>query len=338
MPFITSDQIRDISVKTVEDFLNNKIPLSTGLSKHASDMQLNSEQIQRAVEATNSIAYLKVLSMSDDRTVEFPLCKFAEVMIKVAIPEPTSILPESNIEKIASTPVSASPYLVNTEEMSLKEKQTYFIKIASLTERELQQLEDRSIVILPELMKLAGTVKKDPEGLEKLATIVSDIKEFNKITSLVYGKSCPYSDTGIFKEAELKEVYALKSLLKEATELTSSIKEKTNVLEKTAHLKQAFLGALGSGIGKAIGGVISAPIKALTMATTKSVKNVSNSATDLGRKTIGKPTLNIPKQKYGIGAGIMGAGTVVSDATLYNPSRDATTGRSKDIWTSLQRE
>ena len=69
MTQITSEQLRDISVTVVEQFLNNKIPLSLGLAKQAAAAQLNSDQIKRAVEATNTIAYLKVLSMSDDRTV-----------------------------------------------------------------------------------------------------------------------------------------------------------------------------------------------------------------------------------------------------------------------------
>ena len=87
MPHLSSDQLRDISVAVVEDFINNKVPLSHGLAKQASVHELNSEQIQRCVEASNTIAHLKLLGVAEDRTFEFPLCKFAEVMQHAAAPD-----------------------------------------------------------------------------------------------------------------------------------------------------------------------------------------------------------------------------------------------------------
>lgn len=87
MPHMSSDQLRDISVAVVEDFINNKTPLSVGLAKQASMHELNYEQIQRCVEASNTIAHLKLLGAAEDRTFEFPLCKFAEVMGHAATPD-----------------------------------------------------------------------------------------------------------------------------------------------------------------------------------------------------------------------------------------------------------
>lgn len=92
MPEMSSDRLRDISVAVVEDFINNRTPLSEGLAKQAAANDLNCDQIQRCVEASNTIAHLKLLSVAEDRTFEFPLCKFAEVMEKAATP---------NIEKSA---------------------------------------------------------------------------------------------------------------------------------------------------------------------------------------------------------------------------------------------
>ncbi|HET8686060.1 MAG TPA: hypothetical protein VFM18_05270 [Methanosarcina sp.] len=87
MPQFSSDQLRDISVAVVEDFINNRVPLSEGLAKQASMNDLNSEQIQRCVEATNTITQLKLMSVAEDRTFEFPLCKYAEVMVHATFPE-----------------------------------------------------------------------------------------------------------------------------------------------------------------------------------------------------------------------------------------------------------
>lgn len=87
MPHMSSDQLRDISVAVVEEFINNKIPLSQGLAKQAALHELNSEQIQRCVEASNTICHLAILGKAEDRTFEFPLCKFAEVMAHAAAPD-----------------------------------------------------------------------------------------------------------------------------------------------------------------------------------------------------------------------------------------------------------
>jgi predicted transcriptional regulator len=86
MPSISTEQLQTISVKTVEGFLNDHVPLSEGLAKQAAAYELNSEQIQRAVEAVNSITYLKLVKVAEDRTIEFPLCKTAEVMAHITLP------------------------------------------------------------------------------------------------------------------------------------------------------------------------------------------------------------------------------------------------------------
>lgn len=86
MPNMSSDQLRDISVAVVEGFINNKIPLSQGLAKQAEAHDLNSDQVQRCVEVSNTVAHLKLLGMAEDRTFEFPLCKYAEVMRYAAAP------------------------------------------------------------------------------------------------------------------------------------------------------------------------------------------------------------------------------------------------------------
>lgn len=87
MPVMSSDQLRDVSVAVVEDFINNKTPLSEGLAKQAALNNMNSEQVQRCVEAANTIAHLKLISVAEDRTFEFPLCKYAEVMQRAALPD-----------------------------------------------------------------------------------------------------------------------------------------------------------------------------------------------------------------------------------------------------------
>lgn len=356
MPFITSEQIRDISIKTVEGFLNNKVPLSEGLAKQASYHSLNSEQVQRAVEATNSIAYLKVLSLSDDRTVEFPLCKYAEVIQNLALPDdiltkqasivvkgrtPGKTLPAEEMLKTASFNDATLP------EMNEVETQIYLTKLAAKHSRELEHLKEKEMFMAPDLIKAAKDFSKDSMGLEKLATVAKGA-EYDKLTTLVYGVAKPFEDTGLFKEADLKEARNLAGMLKQAEELVANIQEKEKMLKAAALQKEAFLGMIGRGIGRVVGSVASAPVKMVGSTVGKAAYNIGQSAKSMGasaansvRSSVGlapKPMPVITKKKIA-GAGLLGLGaTMALDSTMYNAGTDNTTGRSKNVWDSLQKE
>src|SRR4051812_18287701 len=84
---MTPEQIRDCAVHVVEEFINKKVPLSQGVASCAELQALNSEQIKRVIEATNSIAYLKLLNGAEDRTFEFPVAEYTEVMGHLALPK-----------------------------------------------------------------------------------------------------------------------------------------------------------------------------------------------------------------------------------------------------------
>lgn len=362
MPYVTSDQIRDISVKSVEMFLNDKVPLSVGLAKQASALQLNSEQIHRAVEATNSIAHLKVMSLSKDRTAEFDLCKYAEVVADIATPD---------IEKTASTEtfdkvIEKKASIETPVEYSTQEKVVFFTKMAAVNARELEELKIQAEVLDLQITKQAALVSKEPRALEKVASVSSG-DEFKSLSKIVFGKEEVYADTGIFKAAELIQAEKLQSMIKQASEMRAQIADKQKLHDQYELMKKAMLGsiigkvggAIGNGaasaataVGKSIGGaakaVVTAPFKALGGAAGRTYDNVSQSAGNAAksainpvRKAFGKDPLPMgtnPIKKYGLGAGIMGAAGIATDAAMYSPGTDATTGRSKDVWTSLQRE
>lgn len=365
MAFVTSDQIRDISVKNVEMFLNNKIPLSQGLAKQASAMELNSEQIQRAVEATNSIAYLKILEMSPDRTMEFPLCKYAEVMRMVSVPEDVDTLYKS--ASIYTIPVSNTPLIKEASnntvfELHENDERNYFIKMAAENDAQLETLKDRSITILPELLKSASTVKSDVDGLVKLAQVVSG-DDFRKISALVYGEVKEYlPSVYMFKEAQLKDVKIISALFKEAQELCFEIKAKQELSNRSALVKQAFLGAIaggvGSAIGKTLGSIASAPFRALGAGAGKlasgTATNIKNTATQTassvkstagnfmnkmqGKPMVAKAPALSTAAKFGLGGAAAMAVSAGTDSLMYRPGVHADTGTSKDAWTALQRQ
>lgn len=378
MPQITSDQLRDISVSVVEGFLNEKIPLSAGLAKQASYNQLNADQIQRGVEAVNTIAYLKLLGLSDDRSVEFPLCKFAEVMQQISVPVGVEEIAEneSEIEKIAQvTSVAEDSALerftgteiIDDSDVQRKhaERMTYFTKQASINARLVEELEGRSRTVADEMMQVVNRIKKDEAGLDKLAHVTT-VDEYRQLSSLVTGSVMEPRDFGehvLFKQAQLAEVTKLASLFREAKQIVAE-KAKRSELQKTAAqlhegiVKEAMLGAavsaagkaLGTGLGRAIGTPVKAVASVPAKMIRKSVNNsigpaavkIQNMAGQASSKITGKP--HVPKvhtpitKGIGIGSATYAAGSVGVDAAMYSPGSNSQTGRPNDVWAALQRD
>ena len=389
MPNITSDQLRDISVKTVEDFLNNKIPLSAGLAKQAAAAELNPEQIKRAVEASNTICYLKVLGMSQDRTVEFPLCKFAEVMSLVSVPEGLTegktgegnvgnnnvggeVGAEAAVEKQAGVSDNASSplelqspggaFIVDDYDL-LRQKHSkvaFFIKEASINEQALEELKGKSDVVAEQLIKQAQLVSKDVKGLDKLS-FVSEGSDYAQLSVLVTGnvqQRRDFGDTCLFKQAELVEVKKLAELFKEARHIVAGISKREDLYKRSVSLrndmtKQAFLagafGVAGKAVGGAFGGVLNTVAKPVTNLVGRSVHNTLGPTFNAARNVVGQGLSKVTGKPFtpstfsaikGVGAGAIAGGVLSAgfDAAMHDPGKDASTGRSNDVWDALQRE
>lgn len=347
---ITSDQIRDLSVKAVEEFLNNKVPLSVGLAKQAAAAELNSEQIHRAVEATNSIAYLKILSLSDDRTVEFPLAKYAEVMTNVAIP---------TIEKQASAQEgtgTCAPQAVAYAGPSLieQEKLVYFIKEAAANKLALDNLEIESISVQDQLVKSAAAIKKDPAWMDKLACVTTE-EEFGPLAVLVSGGKQEYrdlKDLGLFKQAQLTQVGQFAGLYKQARQIVREMMERSEMQKRADEVNKAqramfrnpinaAAGSVAKGLGGAVGRVAAAPGKAVGAGMRGVKDSFKTKLNDLagGAKPnisqVGKATGSTAKS---FAKGVMTLGGAAADAAFYNPGKESSTGRSNDVWDALQRD
>jgi hypothetical protein len=283
--------------------------------------------------------------MAQDRTVEFPLCKYAEVMASIVLPEmdkqasltfhKSAAVGKSTIldmEKFASY---SAPVLNEREEL------VHFAKMASIANRELEQLRDRSVTIVPEIEKTASAIQADSRGLEKLATIANG-EEFRVLSTLVYGSAKQHNDTGLFKAAELKAVEKIAELYKEAKTVQAGIDRCQAIVTRTEHVKQASIaGAIGGVIGRAIGTVASAPLKPIVGAATNTAKNMGSrikaTAVQAQNSITGSkiPVPAITKHK-GVGTLAKGVGIAALDATMYQPGKTKT-GTSKDVWDALQR-
>jgi len=258
MAIITSETLQDIAVKCTEQFLNNKVPLSLGLAKEAADHCLNPDQIQRCVEATNTVAFLKVRAMSPDKTCEFPLAKYAEVMGAVSIPE--------DVEKVASAKpfpedfkealvkeASAQADSFDISELSSAESHVYFTKMAARVESRLSDLEVESVGLVTSLTKLAEKIHADPKGLDKMAQVMG--AEYLPLSILVAGEPQNRLDVGdvkIFKDFETADAQELSRLYKYAMavkdEKDSLRSDLTKAAEYSGLVKAAATAAFKPGV------------------------------------------------------------------------------------------
>lgn len=288
---LTPDMLRDLSVSVVEGFLNNRVPLSQGIAKQAAQLDLNPEQIQRAVETVNTITYLKGLQMTEDRTFEFPLAKHAEVMAAIALPDKEAMnmagamcgdehsanaysldgpetkpalgqgdspneYPEDDVQ--TAPEMAVDPY---EQEMALREKVAIMRKEAAINDGRIARLKERELTIVPELLKTAKAVSSDPQFIEKLAFVAPE-QEYNAVCALVKNEviqAPDYAKDLLFKEAEVKTVRKLAELYKEANELRLELEHRMEFQKKAGELEKSA--GLVTTIGRVIGGAISAPVK-----------------------------------------------------------------------------
>lgn len=327
MPDMSSEQIRDIAVRCVEGFFNEKTPLSQGLAKEASAYDLNLEQIKRAAEVANTVCQLKLMQLSEDKTVEFPLCKVAEVMQAICVPEEGEGFAKQASVTVETAPATGVEY--SASEISEHEKTLHFIKEAAVNERVLEQMQDRAIVLQSELVKVASQVKADPKWLDKLSSIQPE--NFAEMSILVSGQKMEARDFGghtMFKEAELKTVKTMAALYKEARELVVEMSRRHEMQkqaeEQTYGLtKQAFLGALANAAGAVLGGGARLAGSA-ALGTAKA-----------GAKAAGR-AVGVVK-KGGPAGALMGAAALDSVGHLSSGGMGTNaSGTSKDVWKALQ--
>lgn len=363
MSELTPELLQKISVSAVESFLNYQIPLSEGLAKQASDHRLNSEQIKRGVEAVNSIAYLKVLSLSkDDRTVEFPLCKYAEVMDIVANSdlEQGPQNSKSFFDIFTSMPTSVQTGGMQKEASATQEStvdpasaKVYLTKVAAVNERQAQELRYKSAQVAEDLVKIAKDLKGDPQWIEKLSSVTTPT-QFKELSILVNGSAVDHRDMpqGFFKEASVKQAMSLSNMYAEAKDLMNTIadREKTAQVAKEHLEKAAFLPALagvaGRVAGSAIKGAGSLATRAVKSTGRGMASGVKNTFTSTGKmrtpplKSTGTSKASILKPAVGKKSVLGTLGSVAFaglDATMYEPGTTAS-GRSKDVWTALRRQ
>jgi hypothetical protein len=286
---LTQELLQGIAVKVVTQFMTKQSSLSCAIADEAKAHELNPEQIKRVIEASNTIAYLRQLEDAHDRSFEFPVAEYRDVMGKMVLPDATSPVVNSTVEPLApplaekaevtkSAGVKEGPLNAKAPVSQINQSgydateydrdNTQQLKTAMLLKETLrvrstmQKLAEEGYMVSINLEKLASIVQKDPQGLEKLTHVASP-EDLSSLTIL-----CGFEKTAetgsVFTTTELKDAMSLNSLFKEAKEMIATEKEMGDFLERaTPLLKEAGIlgwGAeqAGKGLGwaarKAVGG------------------------------------------------------------------------------------
>lgn len=349
---VTPEQIRDIAVKVIEDYINKQVPMNCSIAQRATDLELNPEQIKRVIEAANSIGYLKLLSMAQDRTFEFPVASYEEVMKEMTMPEISKeaqvdtakeeILPGGGsylvTSRVAPT-LPAEPHGIHygpgptgsdlsqirnlrlesiqipstvaptegggdIEEttagigaISEHEKKAYLMKQYIALRGDLEKIAMAKEEIFAKITDTAAELKRDPEALEKIAT-VTDTRTLTKMAKLLGKDTSELKGGNIYVGKELEKAAAICVLYGQALKLAEEEKEKLKLEKRAASIIRNTAGKVGtaivSGPARIAGGVAGTAVGAGIGLAAASVKHVAVPvAKKIGFKNALGPALNV---------------------------------------------
>ena len=245
---LTNENLQNIAARCTAIFLTKQASLSEALAKEAMDLELNPDQIHRAIEATNTVAYLKQLEESPDRTFEFPVADYKEVIAKMVLPEEVSAAnpigndydpaaPNNEIVKNDATGQGINLGYTDFEKVALLNSSI----VGSLNElRSIEEQKSANMFML--LEKKAGLGDEVWENT---------IKSFSTMTDLEKKASSVFS---LYTQGQ--------ELLKREKDLRDSLEKAAELMEKfaVAGLVARGVGAMVGGLAKSVGSSIGKPL------------------------------------------------------------------------------
>jgi hypothetical protein len=346
---LTNERLQEMAIKMASHYMTKQGSLTELIAKEAQELELNSDQTKRLIETSNTLTYLRKLAEAEDRTFEFPVAEYKDVMAKMVLPdtqaEALGIQPQIGSTN-TETSVTKSAQDTTYSDMPEQEKIAMISKEALRCRQVLTKMASEGNILTLQLTDTASKIKADPFAMEKLAHVV-DAEDLDKLRILC-GVEKRASASLVFSDRELANVMTLNSLYKEAKELVEA-KQKTEEFVKRASEileKKAIFSLLGRAIGGAVGGFAKMVAKPVAN-TIKNTGTFSSAAAARGESTkdavenFGK--LNSSQRAIRYGAGIKpslinryGAGglattalTVAGGASMEHPGSGGT------VWQNL---
>jgi hypothetical protein len=253
----TPELVQDIAVRVVTQFMTKQAGLSEAIAIEAKTLELNPEQIKRVIEASNTIAYLRQLEDAKDRSFEFPVAEYRDVMGHLVLPTNKSPTVNSVVEPVAS-PLVEKLEVTKTASMPEQEKIAMLIKETLRVKQTMNKLAEEGYLVTMSLEKYASILQKDPQGFEKLAYVAPE-EDLGSLSILCSFEKM--AGTGsVFTTLELKDALALVHLFKEAKDMANEYDDMETFIKRASNIlieKKAFapLGAAAETIGKVLGSV-----------------------------------------------------------------------------------
>ena len=271
---LSTSALQDISVKCVALFMNKHASLSGAVSDEAKALELNPEQIKRVIETTNTLAYLRQLKDAEDRTFEFPVANYTDVMGRMVLPEKQAMEAVGGSSGDGQTSIGEEQEsTIHKYNLDAQEKRAMLAKETFRCKQVLVKMAEDKVGVHSELISKAGNFSKDKLALEKLAEVVEE-DDFAPLVKLL-GLEKTAADVGkeVFLDSELNEARALYSFYKEAKDLVSREEELGSFVKRAAatlfnkdpdSLFSKALNRTGQAIGTGLGASVSGPVKGIS--------------------------------------------------------------------------
>ena len=273
---MTPDLIQKLSVEAVSKFLTKEASLSEAIAEQAIANELNAEQTKRVIEASNSIAYLRQLEKSaSDRTFEFPVASYEEVLRNMVIPEASASKNPSEANSIDQVSVvekqaSESGHGLGVDGFDSQFSTTLLSNEVIRAKAVLEKMAYDKEALRQDLLEKAASFAKEKNALEKLSMVISE-EDFPSMLVLTGLEKSASQTSVLFNESELSSAKKVYDLYKKAQELVSEEEQLQTFIQRAEPLcKEANLvGALVSGATR----VATAPFKVVGKTLASGVKN-----------------------------------------------------------------
>ena len=331
---LTVEALKHLAAGAVAEFNCKGTPLNEGIMKIASENQFNPEQIKRLVEASNQIAYLSKMAEASDKTFEFKVADYDEIIDSFLTVDPmlkqashsgkrspmdiaTSDI-NCGMEKKASVEHSVGDLFSENDRLHMIEKQFHAGRAT------LDDMNIKSHDYLEDLLIKSANLRRDPEALDKIAQWCGGSSDkFNEISRLVFGhvKEASSFNTRNLNVLSVKSLHDTLMMAKEANDKRAALQ---NSLEKAAEVLSEKVWGITKEAGLMTFMLKHAPkigtrLQNASRMAKSGIESVNNKITP-GVKTIGK----------GVGAGV---GTVFGATEVAQIS--AGSRPKNDVWKSL---
>ena len=250
MAVFDSNTIKNLAADIVKNFIVSQTSLTDGVASAAVEQGFNAEQIKRLVEIVNQVAYLKLLQDAADKTFEFDLASYEDVLASV------SGIGQDGVEKVASAK-RKNPWSCLQEDGLTKEaseldegsaqldQQTainFFHNHYHNSKRELEKVAEAEILLTAEIVEATVTCRKDDSILEKIAYVVEDdLPLYKKASCLLFDEVRLSEGDSLFYEEDLNQARGLVGLLKTAYELRDKKERLRSDMERMDLVKKAAM-------------------------------------------------------------------------------------------------